>query len=73
MWSTTDVDPASRADPDHVEELRLICEDCGVKWFVPGDGDAVDEPPPCGACGGQLVAFEASDGGETPGWAVANE
>lgn len=56
-----------------MKEFRLICENCGVKWFVPGGGDAVDEPPPCGACGGQLVAFEASDGGETPGWTVANE
>ena len=51
-----------------MEEIRLICDDCGVKWFVPGNGDAVDELPACGACGGPLVAFEVRDGGGAPGW-----
>jgi hypothetical protein len=48
--------------------VRLLCEDCGVKWFIPNDGDAGDESIACGACGGRLVAFDAPDGDEEPGW-----
>jgi ribosomal protein S27AE len=65
---TTDGGPASHVDPEHVDAIRLICEDCGVKWFVPGNGDVVDERLACGACGGPLVALEARDGGGAPGW-----
>ena len=51
-----------------MDAIRLICEDCGVKWFVPGNGDVADEGPACGACGGPLVALEDRDGGGAPGW-----
>ena len=56
-----------------VMDVRLICEDCGVKWFVPGNGDAIEEPPECAACGGQLVVFDAPGGDTAPGWTTGAE
>ena len=50
------------------ENLRLICEDCGVKWFLPpGRRDVLDAILACAACGGQLVVLPA-DAGSAPGW-----
>lgn len=38
-------------------DLRLICQRCGVKWFVRG-GRAGEEAPACAACGGELAELE---------------
>jgi hypothetical protein len=39
-------------------DIRFVCEDCRVKWFVPSgrpvDGDVKD----CAACGGRLIRLQ---------------
>ena len=45
-------------DPDGVDR-RLVCEACGVKWFVPSGRPVPVTPPRCGSCGGPLAPLDA--------------
>jgi hypothetical protein len=52
-----------------VENLRLICEDCGVKWFLPAERrEILLAILTCAACGGQLIELQAAGGGSAPSW-----
>ena len=48
-------------------DRRLVCESCGVKWFVPGARPVLVAPARCGACGGPLAPLDAA-ADDLPGW-----
>jgi hypothetical protein len=50
-------------------DRRLVCIDCGVKWFVPSGAPVPDDEPPCTACGGKLrPLLDLVDEDSRPGW-----
>lgn len=49
-------------------DVRLICEECGVKWILRGIRKVLDDPASCASCGGRLIAFDEPDGDAMPGW-----
>lgn len=40
-----------------------MCQDCGIKWFIPGHRVAEPDLTECGACGGSLKMFAGHPGG----------
>jgi len=48
---------------------RFICDECGVKWFVPEPQAAgVADPADCAACGGRLIPLATQNDDHRPGW-----
>jgi len=41
-----------------MRDLRFVCEDCRVKWFVPATRPIDRAPTDCAACGGRLIPLE---------------
>jgi hypothetical protein len=39
-------------------DVRYVCEDCRVKWFVPGTRPIEHAPGECAACGGRLIPLD---------------
>jgi hypothetical protein len=49
-----------------VVDIRFVCEDCRIKWFVPSGRPIDSDVKGCAACGGRLIPFhperETQDG-----------
>jgi hypothetical protein len=48
-------------------DRRLVCEACGVKWFVPGGRPVPETPLCCGSCGGPLATLD-TPADDLPSW-----
>jgi hypothetical protein len=51
-------------------DRRLICDECGVKWFMPSHRPLPDAPLECASCGGALVALPLPVEDRPPGWSA---
>ena len=55
---TTDVRAPGAPHTEPILDLRFVCEDCRVKWFVPAGRSIDDAPADCAACGGRLIPLD---------------
>jgi hypothetical protein len=55
---TTDVCAPDVPHTASILDLRFVCEDCRVKWFVPAGRSIDDAAAGCAACGGRLIPLE---------------
>lgn len=53
----TVADSLARIDPDPMD-LRFICENCGVKWFIAASRLGSVELNDCARCGGALMPLD---------------